>query len=119
MTTAIVIITGIAVFTSLIIGFVVSYKHDDALAGVRIMIGGTMASIAAAMVFVNYEPAAAPDNTASDVDASVLDSIDATLAEGIAGLVDGLNAVMPLLLLGVFGLIFGAVLRFAKRIGER
>lgn len=117
MTTAIAIITGIAVLTSIIIGFVVGYKHDDKLAGVFTMIGGTMASIATAIVFIRYEPTATPTNTTSDTDTS--NNTSAIFVEGFAGLVDGLNAAMPLLLLGVFGLIFGAVLRFAKSISER
>ena len=118
MTTVIAIITGIAVLASIIIGFVVSYKYDDVLTGLFTMIGGTMASIATAMVFISYEPDAAPTaSTASDADAS--NSTSAILTEGFAGLVDGLNAIMPLLLLGVVGLIFGAVLRFAKHISEQ
>ena len=117
MTTVIAIITGIAVLASIIIGFVVSYKYDDVLTGLFTMIGGTMASIATAMVFIRYEPTAAPTDTTSDTDAS--NSTSAILTEGFAGLVDGLNAVMPLLLLGIVGLIFGAVLRFAKSISER
>lgn len=107
MTPAIVIITTIMIIASIIAGFIITREHRNAILGVFTTLGGTVVSIAAAVIFSNYEPVATADNTASDTDMSTLDSVHMLFAEAFTVLI----ATVPVLLITC---IFGAAMHFTK-----
>lgn len=112
MTPTIAIITAIMILVSLITGLVIARKYKNLIISVLAMLGGTAVSIAAAVVFSNYEPAAAPDSAASDADPSALDSIRMLFTEAFTVLA----AITSVLLLAC---VFGAAMHFAKDPLER
>ena len=112
MTPAIAIITVVLILISLIAGIVVTRKHRNAILGVFTMLGGTAVSIAAAVIFSNYEPAETPDSAASDANPSVLDDISMLFAEAFNVLI----LAAPVLLIAC---IFSVAMHFAKDPLER
>lgn len=112
MTPTIATITAIMILVSIIAGLVITHKYKNLIIGVLAMLGGTAVSITAAVVFSNYEPAAAPDSAASDAEPSVLDDISMLFAEAFNVLI----VAAPVLLIAC---IFGAATHFAKDPLER
>lgn len=110
MTTTIAIIIGIAIFISFVAGFVVTHEYKNMLLGILTTFGGTAMSIAAVVVFINYEPATASDKPKPDE--STLDAISPLFTEAF----NMLAAFAPVILIA---LVFGAVMQFVKNNSER